>query len=229
MLVGHNTNLSLGDITYHVQTEDRGPSHALIDTTVHCRGRVMHRRTNTYADLLPLDPDREQALRLRLDEQHRAVIDEMRSGALHLPPLPPEPPPRQVGGENLDPGQAAPRVGPQPVRAAGSAPAAPTHLKLELLNAKTWLSGKSASLQILVRDGASNIVSGARVTVRVEGGIGPLEFLGTSDAHGRADLDFEMPRLVAGEPALLISGIYGTAQGQLRFSLRAKPKVSSPN
>ena len=207
MLSGHNTNVTVGNVTYHVQTEDRGPSHALIDTTVHCRGRVMHRRTNTYADLLPLDPDREQALRLRLDEQHRAVIDEMRSGALHLPPLPPEPPQR--------PAQAA-------------ADAAPTHLKLELLNAASWLRGKNASLQILVRDASSHPISGARVTVRVEGGSGPVEFLATSDAQGRADLEFEMQRL-AGDAALLISGSYGNAHGQLRFSLRAKPKVPSPN
>jgi hypothetical protein len=207
MLFGHNTNVTVGNVTYHVQTEDRGPGHALIDTTVHCRGRVMHRRINTYADLLPLDPDREQALRLRLDEQHRAVIDEMRSGALHLPPLPPEPPQRPAHPE---------------------ADAPPTHLKLELLNAGSWLRGKNASLQILVRDASSHTIPGAHVAVRVEGGSGPVEFLATSDAQGRADMEFEMPRL-AGDAALLISGSYGTAYGQLRFSLRAKPKVPSPD
>ena len=68
---------------FHVQTEDRGAPNALIDTTVHCRGRVLHRRTN-YFDLLPLNADSEQALKLRLDDQHRAVMEEMRSGALQL-------------------------------------------------------------------------------------------------------------------------------------------------
>jgi hypothetical protein len=29
MLFGHNTNVTVGDVTYHVQTEDRGSSHAL--------------------------------------------------------------------------------------------------------------------------------------------------------------------------------------------------------
>src|SRR5262249_19526808 len=94
MLFGHNNNVSVNGITYHVQTEDRGENHALIETTVHCRGRVMHRRTNGYRDLLPMDTSREQELRVRLDEQHRAVIAEMRSGSLHLPPPPPAPPPR---------------------------------------------------------------------------------------------------------------------------------------
>jgi hypothetical protein len=206
MQYGHNTNVTVGDITYHVQTEDRGPHHALIDTTVHCRGRVMHRRTNNYFDLLPLDADRELALKIRVAEQHRNVIEEMRSGTLHLPPLPPEPPPRP----------AAPAASP---RAAA--------LKLELLNSTSWLNGKRASLQILVRDAAGAAVSGANVSARVDGAEAPAEFLASSDAHGRADLEFDMPRLAGSDVALLIQGRSGSAQGQLRFSLRAKPKVPS--
>src|SRR5215471_10983198 len=88
MLFGHNTNLSVDGNSYHVQTEDRGAETALIDTTVFCRGRVLHRRTNNYFDLLPLNADREGALKLRLDEQHRLVVEEIRSGKLH-PALPP--------------------------------------------------------------------------------------------------------------------------------------------
>src|SRR5258708_21337472 len=84
MLFGHNTNVQAGDTTYHVQTEDRGTATALIDTTVYFRGRVLHRRTNNYFDLLPLNPDSERALKQRLDEQHRAVVEELRTGALHL-------------------------------------------------------------------------------------------------------------------------------------------------
>jgi len=220
MLFGHNTNVSLEGITYHVQTEDRGTNHALIDTTVHCRGRVMYRRTNTYSDLLPLDARREEVLRQRLDEQHRAVIDEMRSGKLQLPPPPPEPPKRHASPEEHA-SLAAPATGGKPTTLAPAA----EYLKLELLNAKTWLTGKNACLQIVVRDASSHIVSGASVSVRVDGASGPVEFLANSDARGRANLEFEMPKLAAGDAALSIRGSYGSAQGQLRFSLRAKPRV----
>src|ERR1700674_3664038 len=82
MLFGHNTNLSVGGSAYHVQTEDRGAENALLDTTVFYSGRVLYRRTNNYFDLLPLTADTEEALKLRLDEQHRAVLEEIRSGAL---------------------------------------------------------------------------------------------------------------------------------------------------
>jgi len=216
MLFGHNTNIAIGGITYHVQTEDRGANHAIIDSTVHCRGRVMHRRTSPYSDLLPLDAEREAVLRIRIDEQHHAVIQEMQSGALHLPPPPPEPPRRQLEVPSRAP-QAAPRI------------PAPTHLKLELLNARTWLQGRTAALQILVRDASSHLVSGASVSVRVEGASGPVEFLASSNDGGRADLEFEMPRLAPGEVALVIQASHGSAQGQLRFALRAKPKMPTGN
>src|SRR5277367_7129212 len=89
MLFGHNTDVKVGESVYHVQTEDRGTANALIDTTVYCRGRVLHRRTNNYIDLLPLDPGREELLRKRIDDQHRTVTEDIRSGALLIVPPPP--------------------------------------------------------------------------------------------------------------------------------------------
>src|ERR1700681_491874 len=84
MLFGHNSNVTVNGTIFHVQTEDRGTANAVIDTTVHCLGRVLHRRKASYLDLLPLNADSEQALKLRLDEQHRTVMEEMRSGVLKL-------------------------------------------------------------------------------------------------------------------------------------------------
>ncbi len=144
MLFGHNTDVKAGDSVYHVQTEDRGTANALIDTTVYCRGRVLHRRTNNYIDLLPLDAAREDLLRKRIDDQHRTVTEDIRSGALPLVP-PPLPPKENPAAKKLDP-------------AAHSTGAPVAALAVELLNAKTWLSGKRANLQLAVRnkqDGAA--------------------------------------------------------------------------
>lgn len=207
MLFGHNTNVKVGQTVYHVQTEDRGTANALIDTTVHCRGRVLHRRTNNYFDLLPLDPDREQALKLRLDEQHRSVLEEIRSGALQLAP-PPVP--------------AAPYVAP-PV----APPRVPT-ISLELRNARNWLSGRRASLQLGVqRQPAGEPVAGARVIARIEGAAERAEFFGETSEDGRTQVEFDMPRLAGEEVALVIEAIDGEARAQLRYQLRAKPKVPS--
>src|SRR5216684_6479354 len=132
MLFGHNSNVKAGDITYHVQTEDRGATNALIDTTVYFHGRVLHRRTNNYFDLLPLISKSEQALKQRLDEQHRAVVEELRTGALHLP-LPKESKSSAATG-------------------VSNAAAVPKVLTLVLINSKTWLAGKRATLDVSVQN-----------------------------------------------------------------------------
>jgi len=205
MLFGHNSNVTAGGTTYHVQTEDRGVTNALIDTTVYFRGRVLHRRTNNYFDLLPLNPGHEQALKVRLDEQHRAVVEEIRTGALHLA-LPQD--------EKLSAPAAAP-----------DSDLAPGILALELINAKTWLSGKRALLQIAVRNRSNHAVEGAKVTARVDGAAEVSEFSAETGPFGNAQFEFDMPRLAGAEPALVIEAFHGNARGNLRFQLRTKPRV----
>jgi hypothetical protein len=206
MLFGHNSNVTIGTDIVHVQTEDRGVNHAFIDTTVHWKGRVLHRRTSNYLDLLPLDAERQAAAKARLDEQHRVVIDEIRSGELKLT-FP-----------------AAPQA--QAAVAAKSLPLVVTPvLKLELTNAKTWLSGKEATLHLAVRDVTGNPAAGAEAKARVEGAQNPAEFATQTSSDGAATLRFEMPKLTGVDAALVIEATHGAAKGQLRFQLRAKSRA----
>lgn len=208
MPFGHNSNVTVDGNIFHVQTEERGAAQALIDTTVYLRGRVLHRRTNSFSDLLPLNSEREQALKLRVDTQHRSVVDEIRSGKLRL-----------------SAGSDAKAAAPPP--AAGSLDAAGVDLRLELLNAKTWLSGKRASLQIAVNDHASKPVERATVMARVEGAAEPAAFSAETNLLGRAKLEFDMPPLVGPDVALVVEASKAKARGHLRFQLRAKPRVPS--
>src|SRR5713226_10682455 len=77
-----NSNVRIGDTLYHVQTEDRGAGHPFIDTTVYAQGRVMHRRTSNYQDLLDSAGASEAALKQRVEQQHRSVLEEMHAGKL---------------------------------------------------------------------------------------------------------------------------------------------------
>ena len=208
MAFGHNSNVTIAGDTFHVQTEERGAAQALIDTTVYLRGRVLHRRTNSFSDLLPLNSEREQALKLRVDTQHRSVVDEIRSGKLRL-------------GTGNDTKANGPQTAPRASAVAG------TDLRLELLNAKTWLSGKHASLQIVVNDHANKPVERATVMARVEGAAQPAAFSGETNLLGRAKLEFDMPSLAGPEVALVVEASKGKARGHLRFQLRAKPRVPS--
>ncbi len=201
MVFGHNTNIKIGTTTFHVQTEDRGESHALIDTTVYFNGRVLHRRTNSYLDLLPLNEDRQQALKLRLDEQHRALLEELQSGALQLAmpraaEVPPEPPPLRK-------------------------------FVIDLINAKSWLSGKRATLQMAVLEENGEPVPDVKVEATIDGSAEPHVFGGHSNALGHAQIEFDMPRITHAEAALVIRAESAEGQGHLRFALRAKPRVPS--
>ena len=196
MAFGHNSNVTIAGDTYHVQTEERGAAQALIDTTVYLQGRVLHRRTNSFLDLLPLNPDREQALRLRVDTQHRGVVDEIRSGKLRL----------TVPGD----------VKTSAPHAAVQAESAPAPLHLELLNAKTWLTGKRALLQIVIHDDANRPVEHAMVMARVEGAAQPTAFSSETGSLGRAKLEFDMPPLTGPEVALVIEASKGKARAHLR-------------
>jgi hypothetical protein len=212
MLFGHNTNVQVGETTYHVQTEDRGATNALIDTTVYFHGHVLHRRTNNYFDLLPLNSNSEQALRRRLDQQHGAVVEELRAGRLLLP-LPPEA--KSPAGANAS--NAAP---------SHSNAAVPKILTLVLINSKTWLAGKHATLDVSVQNRESGeALNHARVVARVEGAADSNEFKTETGIDGRAQLEFDMPRISGAEPALVIEAFDGNAKGHLRFQLRARPKV----
>jgi hypothetical protein len=196
MVFGHNSNVAIGEHTVHVQTEDRGGAGAIIDTTVHCKGRVLHRRTVSYKDLLPLDAGKEAALKARVDQQHRTVVDELRSGALRLT---------------------------IPSAAVGKPPKSRA-LKVDLTNARSWLAGRNATLELLVRDGAGRPVARATAKARVEGAAAPFESSTETGPAGIATLQFKMPKLSGEEPVLVIEVAHNGAKGLLRFQLRAKPK-----
>lgn len=212
MVFGHNTNFKFGNVTFHIQTEDRGEPHALIDTTVYYHGRVLHRRTNNYFDLLPMNEDREQALRLRVDEQHRTVIEEIRSGVLQLA-IPPDPAPVSTPA----PAVPAPIEPPVPVE--------PKKLLLELTNAKSWLSGKHAKLQVTVRAEGGAPAPWTQVRVEFEGSEGDGPIQGQTNAQGEVVIEFELPKITSPEAAMVISAENHSGKGHLRFAMRAKPRV----
>ena len=218
MVFGHNSNLKLGSNTLHVQTEDRGATHALIDTTVYFQGRVLHRRTNNYHDLMPMNEANQQALKSRVDEQHRTVLEAIRSGELQLAiPQPTSASANAAPGHSHSTGTNSEKL---PVVAAQ-----PPKLVLELLNARSWLSGKHATLHVVVKEEGGVNIAGASVTAEIEGSAGHAPFSSHTGEGGHATIVFEMPKLTGAEPALVIRAEVNKATAQLRFSLRAKPRV----
>jgi hypothetical protein len=207
MNFGFNSNVRVGNATYHVQTEDRGPAHPFIDTVVYMGGQVIYKRSTGYdkfpAGVEPLAAT--QKLHERLSLQHREVIAELEDGVLPMP------------GKD---------VAPPPVENA----AANDRLDLRLLNAEKWLSKGTVVLDVVLREGKSAQPIGdadIQVCLEHEKHRIPCAELRT-DAKGCATLRFPMPPDVAEGYALVVRATDGVRCGELRFRLKNKPVEKAP-
>lgn len=206
VIFGFNTDLRVGNAVYHVQTEDRGDVNPVIDTTIYSKGRILHRRVNSYKEFRETPDFNPTGLRQRLEEQHRAVIDELRSGALVL-----EAP------------QAAPAPAPE---AVATPPPAPAGIQVQLLNPASWLAAGTATLKLEVKSkGKGEAVGEAEIQVTVTGAKGPVDFAAKTDDEGHAELAFPLPRMGPGGTDLVIRAKSPAGEDEIRYSLkpRARP------
>ncbi|HEY3401697.1 MAG TPA: hypothetical protein VGK03_13805 [Geothrix sp.] len=80
MITGYNTDVRHGNRVYHVQTEDKGLSNPKIETLIYVGGEILDNYRSSYEDLLANPPVTEGAIQGRMDEQHRAVIRDIKNG-----------------------------------------------------------------------------------------------------------------------------------------------------
>jgi hypothetical protein len=192
---GFNTDVRVGDQTFHVQTEDRGPNPQVIDTAVYQDGRVLYRHSRGYGYFANSPEFSAGVLRERVEEQHRSVIEDLRAGALD----------REIARARA-------------VQAAG--------IQVQLLNPKSWLSGRTVSLDVEIsRRTDRQPEEGAQVEASIEGASQDVPHLGKSDGRGRVQLQFPMPALARGDLTLVIQARNGSSKDEIRFLVRAKPKA----
>ncbi len=81
MVFGFNTDVKHDGVVYHVQTETRKDGR--FETVVYRRGEIIHKVTSPSRQ--HNDPSTDEEVRKVLEEQHRQVIDRIRSGELDSP------------------------------------------------------------------------------------------------------------------------------------------------
>jgi hypothetical protein len=200
MNIGFNTEILVGEQACHVQTEVHGPARPVIDTVVYVRGRVLHRRSQSYQDVAALPGFDEETLRPRVEEQHRTVIEGLRAGSIPIEAGPPGP-----SGRNL------------------------VAISVQLLNPTSWSAAGTATLEIEVLSRIDrHPLPGAEIEVKLEGTQGPIRYAGKSDEKGRSHLTFPMPRLGPVGAELVIHAAAKAGQDEIRYALRPKPKASAP-
>ena len=198
MSSGFNTDVKVGEHIFHVQTEDRGPNHPIIDTVVYHNGRILHRRASNYEQDADAAPYTAEELRRRVEEQHRAVIEALRSGA-------------------LDAEIASAEVATQASRPGG--------IQVQLLNPGSWLSAGKVSLELEVsRKADRQPQPGAAVKAVIEGALDNGSHSGTSDDHGRVRIHFPLPPLGKGDLALVIQAQADASKDEIRFAMRTRGK-----
>ena len=86
MITGFNTDVRHGNRVFHVQTEDKGVSNPKIETLIYVGGEILDSYRSSYDDLLAAPPVGDRAIQERMDEQHRAVIRDIKNGKYDLTP-----------------------------------------------------------------------------------------------------------------------------------------------
>ncbi len=86
MITGYNTDVRHGNRVFHVQTEDKGVSNPRIETLIYVGGEILDSYRSSYEDLLSTSPLSETTIQGRMDEQHRAIIRDIKNGKYDLTP-----------------------------------------------------------------------------------------------------------------------------------------------
>jgi len=193
---GFNTDVEVGSQTFHVQTELRGPASSLIDTAIYLKGMVVHRRSTSYASVANSSEFTPQAVKHRVEEQHRAIIQELRC--------------------NMFEAEIAKSV-EDAKKARG--------IQVRLLNPKSWLSSGKVTLDLeILRRADTRPEAGARASALIEGA-GPSSIhSGVSDAQGKAHIEFSLPALARANRTLVIQAETDYARDEIRFAVRARRK-----
>jgi hypothetical protein len=86
MITGFNTDVRHGSRVFHVQTEDKGVANPRIETLIYLGGEIVDSYRSSYEDLLADGPISEPIIQSRMDEQHKAVIRDIKNGKYDTTP-----------------------------------------------------------------------------------------------------------------------------------------------
>lgn len=186
MITGFNTDIDFDGQTFHVQTEDKGVDHPVIETLVYTGGQIVCARKTPYAELgadggAPDDSEIQQ----RMEAQHRALIQEIRDGTLTKEDLEPF-------GWNIISNQSFEDV----VRTFIAEQVPLESICLEWLEPEDLRAGERPTLKLTVTDETSERpVVGARVVGKLVGrdSEGTLMFIALTDACGSVETSCDIP------------------------------------
>ena len=232
MIFGYNTDVKTEDVVYHVQTEDRGEKHPVIDSVIYMKGRIVDRRRTSYQPG-ETTPDQLQEM---VKGQHRELVEAIRGGT-YVPPEQAPAPTAAAAEKHQAPAPAAAaekQQSPAPAAAAEKqqspappapvAQPAPSPPALELTNASEIEQDGRLLFRLRLCDRASGQpLPGAVVrAVLAPGEEQEARGEATTSAEGMAEVGFEPPSAEGG--VVLFQAAAGGVSEVVKFRLLRSPE-----
>ncbi len=217
MIPGFTTSVEFNGKAYQVQTEDKGPSRAMVVSLVYDGGSVVLSKRSTYSELLGADPDPD-ALDKKLKHQHKVLCAAVAAGKLDdLIRL----------GERQRPGTSSKSDAKVPV---GSAVIAPVRSQSDKLSVKVdrnirFFGGDEKTVEVRVLRGTGEEpVRGAQVSIKIVGAsFRPQIFHAGTDSKGCAKINLRLPSFASGRGAVIFKAVTEGHVCELRRVLRPGP------
>ena len=123
MITGFNTDVPHGGQVYHVQTEDRGREHPVLESLVYVGGTIVARKRTPYSDEIESGAN-EEAIATLLRKQHQVIIAAIKAGRIEdlKKHSSGERPGFALREKSKSGGEKAPKSGSDVAKAGGSAP-----------------------------------------------------------------------------------------------------------
>jgi len=80
MITGYNTDVEFDGRIFHVQTEDKGREHPMVESLVYSGGEILTTRRLPYEELAGSTEYSEEAVMKLMEGQHQELIREIRNG-----------------------------------------------------------------------------------------------------------------------------------------------------
>ena len=195
---GFNTDVKVGNTVFHVQTEDRGASNPVLDTTIYMKGRVLAKRGTSYQDFLASPDFNVSELHTMLERQHKQIIEEVRAGKL-----------AEMAQLEVKPTASA--ISVQLLNPATFLQGTTATLDVVVSKRQEGTPPAQATVRVLLHTGSPQ----------------PFQFETPTDAQGKARLQFHMPRLGPGGAELVIQAVSAAGQDEIKYTLRPRPKTGA--
>ena len=198
MIFGFNTDIKVGDLVFHVQTEDRGEVNPTIDTTIYYKGRVFAKRATSYKEYFESPEFDPEELKRRVEAHHKKWVAAVRANEIEEMKEFQQPAAKPADG-----------------------------LKIELMNPGSIFRPTSIHVQAAVMKLPDGVAAGgAVVTVRfVADGAAACETKAECNSEGRAVVNLPLPKIGPNGADLHIAAQLGSANAELKYSL--KPRAAA--